>query len=235
MVKVAHIMHQGASWIAPDMPLADIAGLIDQEDIGALPVGEDDRLIGMVTDRDIAVRAFGNSLDPAQLKARDVMSKPIIYCTANEELAAAGTAAKENTSTAEAQNREEAQSQLPAARDSYDTALAAYNARAESVASGNAGAIGLLSQISGLNRLSEKEPTILWAHILIAALFFMIELLPVLVKVLTSYGEPSLYEKAAAIRKQVALDKVTAEGFTDRAAIVQTQSSAVSQTVAQTP
>ena len=86
MVKVAHIMHQGASWIAPDTPLADIAGRMDQEDIGALPVGEDDRLIGMVTDRDIAVRAFANSLDPAQLKACDVMSKPIIYCTANEEL-----------------------------------------------------------------------------------------------------------------------------------------------------
>lgn len=147
--------------------------------------------------------------------------------TANEELAAAGTSAKENTTAAEAQNREEAKSQLPAARDSYETALAAYNARAESVASGNAGAIGLLSQISGLNRLSEKEPTILWAHILIAALFFMIELLPVLVKVLTSYGDPSLYEKAAAIRKQVALDKVTAEGFRDRASIVNEQSSGI--------
>lgn len=154
--------------------------------------------------------------------------------TANEELAAAGTAAKENTSTSEAQNREEAQSQLPAARDSYDTALAAYNARAESVASGNAGAIGLLSQISGLNRLSEKEPTILWAHILIAALFFMIELLPVLVKVLTSYGDPSLYEKAVAIRKQVALDKVTAEGFRDRAAIVNVQSQGIQTDAAPT-
>ncbi|MBO0981551.1 DUF4407 domain-containing protein [Microbacterium sp. SD291] len=144
--------------------------------------------------------------------------------TANEELAAAGTSAKENTAASETQNREEAQSQLPAARESYDAALAAYNARADAVAQGNAGAIGLLSQISGLNRLSEKEPTILWAHLLIAALFFMIELLPVLVKVLTSYGDPSLYEKAAAIRKQVALDRVTAEGFRDRAEIVTTPS-----------
>lgn len=144
--------------------------------------------------------------------------------TANEELAAAGTAAKENTTSSEAQNREQAKSQLPTARDSYDQALAAYNARADAVAQGNAGAVGLLSQISGLNRLSEKEPTILWAHILIAALFFMIELLPVLVKVLTSYGDPSLYEKAAAIRKQVALDRVTAEGFRDRAQIVTDQS-----------
>lgn len=147
--------------------------------------------------------------------------------TANEELAAAGTAAKENTSSSEAQNREQAKSQLPTARDSYDQALAAYNARADAVAQGNAGAVGLLSQISGLNRLSEKEPSILWAHILIAALFFMIELLPVLVKVLTSYGDPSLYEKAAAIRKQVALDRVTAEGFRDRAQIVTDQSQGI--------
>lgn len=142
--------------------------------------------------------------------------------SANEELAAAGSAAKQNTSTSEAQNRQQAQDQLPAARETYDRALVAYNERADAVAQGNAGAVGLLSQISGLNRLSEKEPTILWAHILIAALFFMIELLPVLVKVLTSYGDPSLYEKAAAIRRQVALDRVTAEGFRDRAEIVTT-------------
>ncbi|MCE7482628.1 DUF4407 domain-containing protein [Microbacterium profundi] len=145
---------------------------------------------------------------------------------ANEALESAGTAAKENTSASESQNREQAQTQLPAARDSYDQALVAYNARADAVAGGNAGATGLLSQISGLNRLSEKEPAILWAHRLIAALFFMIELLPVLVKVLTSFGEPSLYERTVAIRKQVALDKVTAEGFRDRAAIVTEQPAA---------
>ena len=153
--------------------------------------------------------------------------------TANEELAAAGISAKENTASSEKQNRAEAQSQLPAAQKTYDAALAAYNARADAVAQGNAGATGLLSQISGLNRLSEKEPTILWAHWLIAALFFMIELLPVLVKVLTSYGEPTLYEKAAAIRKQVSLDKVTAEGFRDRAEIVSAQSQAVDSATAE--
>ncbi|MDA4890710.1 DUF4407 domain-containing protein [Streptomyces sp. MS2A] len=140
--------------------------------------------------------------------------------TANDELAAASTASKENTTASEAQNRTEAQDQLPAARQTYETALAAYNARAASVADGNAGAIGLLSQISGLNRLGEKEPTIFWAHWLIAALFFMIELLPVLVKVLTSYGDPSLYEKAAAVAKQVELDRVNSHGFRERAAII---------------
>ncbi len=140
--------------------------------------------------------------------------------TANAELAAAESAAKETTAASEDTNRQQAQDQLPAARDSYERALAAYNARADAVAQGNAGAVGLLSQITGLNRLGEKEPTIFWAHWLIAALFFMIELLPVIVKVLTSYGEQSLYEKALAIRRQVDLDRVTAEGFRDRASIV---------------
>ena len=59
---------------------------MEQEDIGALPVGEDDRLIGMVTDRDIVIRGLGKHDDPLQLSARDVMSKPIVFCTANEEL-----------------------------------------------------------------------------------------------------------------------------------------------------
>lgn len=142
--------------------------------------------------------------------------------SANDDLSAAESAAKENTASSESTNRQQANDQLPAARETYDQALAAYNARADSVAQGNAGAVGLLSQISGLNRLAEKEPTIWWAHWLIAALFFMIELLPVIVKVLTSYGDPSLYEKAQAIRKQVELDRVTAEGFRDRASIVTT-------------
>ncbi|MFC7787550.1 DUF4407 domain-containing protein [Microbacterium sp. GCM10027623] len=140
--------------------------------------------------------------------------------SANDDLSAAETAEKANTSASESSNRQQAKDQLPAAKQTYENALAAYNSRADSVAAGNAGAVGLLSQITGLNRLADKEPTIFWAHWLIAALFFMIELLPVLVKVLTSWGDPSLYEKAAAIRKQVDLDRVTADGFRDRAAIV---------------
>ena len=82
-----------------------------------------------------------------------------------------------------------------------------------------AGAVGLLSQITGLEQLSAREPTLAWAHWLIAVLFFMIELLPVLVKVLTSYGEPSLYEKADGLRRQVALDRVTARSWRERADI----------------
>jgi len=116
-------------------------------------------------------------------------------------------------------NKQQAKDELPAAREQYQAARAAYDARASEIASGNSGAVGLLSQISGLERLSQREPTLSWAHWLIAGLFFMIELLPVLVKVLTSYGDPSLYEKADALRRQVALDRVTARSWRERADI----------------
>jgi CBS domain-containing protein len=85
-MKVKEAMHPGASWIDPDAPLTDLAERMRKEDIGAIPVGENDRLIGMVTDRDIVVRGMIGKDDPLQLTARDVMSNPIIFCHANEDI-----------------------------------------------------------------------------------------------------------------------------------------------------
>lgn len=85
-MKVRDAMHRGAAWIDPGAPLTDVAERMRKDDIGALPVGENDRLIGMVTDRDIVVRGLIGKEDPLQLSARDVMSEPIIFCHANEEL-----------------------------------------------------------------------------------------------------------------------------------------------------
>jgi CBS domain-containing protein len=85
-MKVKDAMHKGAEWIAPQTPLADVARKMRDFDVGAMPVGENDRLIGMVTDRDITCRAVANGGALGQLTARDVMSKGIIYCRDDEEL-----------------------------------------------------------------------------------------------------------------------------------------------------
>lgn len=85
-MKVRDVMHKQAVWITPEAQLPDIAAKMRGEDIGALPVGENDRLIGMVTDRDLALRAFSDSHDPLQLTARDVMSQPIVFCNEDSEL-----------------------------------------------------------------------------------------------------------------------------------------------------
>jgi predicted transcriptional regulator len=85
-MKVQDVMHSGVTWVPPDMPVLKIAKKMRDEDIGAVPVGENDKLIGMVKDRDIACRALADGKDIAALTARDVMSKPILYCQADEDV-----------------------------------------------------------------------------------------------------------------------------------------------------
>src|SRR5574342_447923 len=85
-MKVKDVMHKGAEWVAPDTALVDVAKKMRDVDIGAIPIGENDRLIGMVTDRDIACRGVANGRDCTKLTARDVMSKGNFYCSDSEEL-----------------------------------------------------------------------------------------------------------------------------------------------------
>jgi CBS domain-containing protein len=85
-MKVKDVMHKGVSWVQPDASLTAIAKIMKTEDIGAVPVGENDRLVGMVTDRDIICRGLGNDKTPEKLTAKDVMTKGITYCRENEEV-----------------------------------------------------------------------------------------------------------------------------------------------------
>lgn len=85
-MKVKQAMHAGVDWCAPDTPLSEIARMMRDGDIGAVPIGEDDRLIGMVTDRDIVCRGFADGKDPASLTARAVMTQGIVYCTEDQNL-----------------------------------------------------------------------------------------------------------------------------------------------------
>ena len=85
-MKVKNAMHKGAEWIAPETPIAQIAKKMKELDVGSLPVGENDRLIGMVTDRDITCRAVANGKDLGKVTARDVMTRGIFYCRDSEEL-----------------------------------------------------------------------------------------------------------------------------------------------------
>jgi len=85
-MKVKNAMHQGAEWVAPETPVAEVARRMKELDVGSIPVGENDKLIGMVTDRDITCRAVANGRDLSKLTARDVMTKGIVYCRDSEDL-----------------------------------------------------------------------------------------------------------------------------------------------------
>ena len=61
-MKVKDAMHKGVDWVGPDTPVTELAKLMREHDIGAIPIGEDDRLVGMVTDRDIVCKGLTTTL-----------------------------------------------------------------------------------------------------------------------------------------------------------------------------
>ena len=85
-MKVKDVMHRGVTWVEPNTSIREIARRMRDDDIGSVPIGENDRLVGIVTDRDIICRGVANGADCNALTARDVMSKPIIYCRADDDL-----------------------------------------------------------------------------------------------------------------------------------------------------
>ncbi len=88
-MKVKDVMHKDVTWVDPGTPIRTIASKMRDHDIGAIPVGENDRLVGMVTDRDICCRGLADGRDAGTLTARDVMSKPIVYCRSEDEISEA--------------------------------------------------------------------------------------------------------------------------------------------------
>jgi len=69
----------------PGQSIREVAKIMDEIDAGVMPVGENDRLVGMITDRDIAIRAVGEGRSP-DTSIRDVMSKEVLYCYEDEDL-----------------------------------------------------------------------------------------------------------------------------------------------------
>ena len=69
--RVADVMERDVRVASPDDSVQQVARLMREEDTGILPVGDGDRLVGMVTDRDVAVRLVAEGRDPAQTKVRD--------------------------------------------------------------------------------------------------------------------------------------------------------------------
>jgi CBS domain-containing protein len=86
-MKVKDAMHKGVDWVSPDTPIAEIAKLMHAHDIGAIPIGENDRLVGMVTDRDIVCKGLAqDGFDAARATARDVMTEGIHCCREDDDL-----------------------------------------------------------------------------------------------------------------------------------------------------
>ena len=85
-MKVRELMHKGVEIVTPDTPLMKLAKTMREKDIGAVPVATNGKLVGMVTDRDITVRAVANGKDLSKMTAEDVMTKGVVCCRDDDKL-----------------------------------------------------------------------------------------------------------------------------------------------------
>lgn len=84
-MQVADIATRNVDTIPPDAPIEEAARHMRMRDVGALPVCDGERLLGMITDRDIAIRAVANGWEPGRA-VRDVMSPEVAFVFADEDL-----------------------------------------------------------------------------------------------------------------------------------------------------
>ena len=84
-MKVSDVMSRDVAVASPTESIRNAAKVMAKIDAGVLPVGENDRLVGMITDRDIAVRAVAQGKSPAT-KVRDIMSEEVLYCYDDQDL-----------------------------------------------------------------------------------------------------------------------------------------------------
>ncbi|HUQ73927.1 MAG TPA: CBS domain-containing protein [Burkholderiales bacterium] len=85
-MRVSEAMTREVRVASPEQTIRDVAKIMDEINAGAIPVGENDRLVGMITDRDIAIRAVALGKGP-ETPVREVMSaEQVLYCYDDEDL-----------------------------------------------------------------------------------------------------------------------------------------------------
>ena len=84
-MKVNKVMTHDVRLLRPDQTISEAAILMAELDSGALPVGDNDRLVGMITDRDIVIRAVAQGKS-ADTKVAEVMSKEMLYCFDTDDI-----------------------------------------------------------------------------------------------------------------------------------------------------
>lgn len=89
-MKVKDVMSARAEVINRDHTVREAAEMMANGDYGCLPIEENDRMIGMITDRDITIRVVAKGLDPKTTKVGQCMSAGIDYCYEDDDLSEVG-------------------------------------------------------------------------------------------------------------------------------------------------
>ena len=87
--KVHEVMTDRPRVVTPETTVSEAAQLMKNDDIGSLPILDGEQLAGMVTDRDIVIRAIAEGKDPRGMPVREVASRELVTVHADEELSSA--------------------------------------------------------------------------------------------------------------------------------------------------
>lgn len=85
-MKIDAIMTRDVQVVSPESSIQEAARLMDALNVGSLPVCEGDKLLGMITDRDITVRATAAGLDPVGTKVADAITADVRWCYADDDV-----------------------------------------------------------------------------------------------------------------------------------------------------
>lgn len=85
-MQVKEIMTRDVEMINSDAGLPEVARRMKQLEVGALPIWEDEELVGIITDRDIVVRAIAEGKDPLNTPISEIMTSEVFYCLENDDL-----------------------------------------------------------------------------------------------------------------------------------------------------
>lgn len=85
-MQIRDIMHSECTYIDHRDSLQLAATLMERHDIGAVPVAEGDKLVGMITDRDIVTRAVATNTDVRHTKAGELMTDRVLYCYEDDDI-----------------------------------------------------------------------------------------------------------------------------------------------------
>jgi CBS domain-containing protein len=79
-MEIREVMTSDVRLVDPGTTLQEAAQMMREGDFGLLPIGENDRLVGTITDRDITIRAVAGGKDPNRTVVREAMSEGVLYC-----------------------------------------------------------------------------------------------------------------------------------------------------------
>jgi len=88
-MTVKHIMTRHVEYVRPSATLQSAAREMKDLDVGVIPVcgdGDNDRIVGMLTDRDITIRATAEGMDPKSTQVQDVMTEEVVWCFEDDSI-----------------------------------------------------------------------------------------------------------------------------------------------------